>query len=1388
MKKLLYSGLTALMMLFAFGSAKAQDITLTFSPADGAEVTANTAVTISASGEVGGILYRLFATKAEAQAAASNFAGSEDNPIYSSTEEGMPQVTQATPVIMATYWPKGGETFSTDFVYAEYTVKEAEAPTEPNPTITLNPVSGAINEGALVSIAVTDIPDGYSQDEVYFGLAATKAEAEDISNLDLMDNVYSDNNKPAITAEYPVLKVGFLLQGPQGYAKWFYEYGEYTINQGELPTPVIKTTKYVFGSGKISKDDYIEIVWGGTGEEPDGVEFWYTTDGTTPAKDGATSTQYEGAFQLAEGQNTVMAIAVSGEQTSAVSEAHYTFNEDANLEIVFMEGNGPITDGKYGKYSPFNVVLLMDDEEVDNFALLYTIDGTTEPDMDAYYAQPEDDVTGLPVGPIKMTQGGLFPGDDGWERQFATITLTENATTLKLQAYVFSDGGIGASTGVITKEMTAKDVAALEFDTEEGNVEEGAVVKITNADAYDMIFYTKDGSIPYIARMNDDDDENYFMYNDGIEITETVTLKVIGYTMGGMMSAAGSDLVTRTYTVGAAVEATEVTITLTPATYDLNEDEDPPQFTVTGENLPDLGWEEGEMAIKATFSKEGAPSLAQYCYMSGSYFGSVDELTAGEWTVSYELLKGETADAEGVAEVAFPGFKVSEASTSKFIVTGSTNPGELSAPEFMTDSYGQSRFAKSTDKIRLTSDNDGANIEFYYAITEVEEDGGFKKSGETEVTYVKYEGPISLSAISTVKFTIKAYATDGEKYSDTAEAEYALIDKIEGFLSFATATGKNYPLTFTVASYNYDDIYDVDEFMVYYTLDGKTEPSMEAYFEQEGDTIKYAHQEHVVTRTTETGFELEGYNNYAFCELTQDTTVKAKAYVMLDKDAEVILELPVVSQRVTVNSLENPVLSVSDAEEFNETIEVTITMPEDANVVYYTLDGSEPFYGRLINDDRVLEDSVIFEYREGDVIEISRNTTLKAIAYTVTSPMMWGVEPAGSDVVTANYKFKTSLTFDPASGATVDEGTNVAIIASDRNVDIFYMMFENEAAAKAAEWNQDEAEPYTDEMQPVLSLEKTAIKAAYAHRGATAITDTFFYASYTVKELPPITLTFDPASGSEVEDGTTITVTASRETEIWYQVYENEQAALNDNQFVITAQTIAEDGMPVITKDNPFLKCAVLDKGEMKYFYASYTVKESGVKPMTFTLDPAPGSEVAENTQITITPSRELDEEEYIIFAMFSNKTEAEACSDEVMVNERAKFYGEPDPEDPNETFGYPILTKAKPVIKVGYLSGEDEDGEMTFVWFIYEYTVKGVANDARELAGVNIYPNPTDGEFNVVAPANAEVEIFNAVGVVVKHITVTEGMSQIRLDNSGIYFVRVRANGQEAIKKVVVR
>lgn len=84
-------------------------------------------------------------------------------------------------------------------------------------------------------------------------------------------------------------------------------------------------------------------------------------------------------------------------------------------------------------------------------------------------------------------------------------------------------------------------------------------------------------------------------------------------------------------------------------------------------------------------------------------------------------------------------------------------------------------------------------------------------------------------------------------------------------------------------------------------------------------------------------------------------------------------------------------------------------------------------------------------------------------------------------------------------------------------------------------------------------------------------------------------------------------------------------------------------------------------------------------------------------------------------------------------------------------------------------------------------YTVV-VANEGSGLAGISLYPNPNDGMFQICVPVNADIEVFNTNGRTVKKFEVSAGTTSVRLEHSGIYFVRVRANGQTALRKVVVR
>ncbi len=83
---------------------------------------------------------------------------------------------------------------------------------------------------------------------------------------------------------------------------------------------------------------------------------------------------------------------------------------------------------------------------------------------------------------------------------------------------------------------------------------------------------------------------------------------------------------------------------------------------------------------------------------------------------------------------------------------------------------------------------------------------------------------------------------------------------------------------------------------------------------------------------------------------------------------------------------------------------------------------------------------------------------------------------------------------------------------------------------------------------------------------------------------------------------------------------------------------------------------------------------------------------------------------------------------------------------------------------------------------------VKGVSVEDRELAGVSVYPNPSNGRFNVSVPVNATVEVFASNGRLVRRQVVMAGETAMELDQAGIYFVRVAAEGQVAISKVVVR
>ena len=85
-------------------------------------------------------------------------------------------------------------------------------------------------------------------------------------------------------------------------------------------------------------------------------------------------------------------------------------------------------------------------------------------------------------------------------------------------------------------------------------------------------------------------------------------------------------------------------------------------------------------------------------------------------------------------------------------------------------------------------------------------------------------------------------------------------------------------------------------------------------------------------------------------------------------------------------------------------------------------------------------------------------------------------------------------------------------------------------------------------------------------------------------------------------------------------------------------------------------------------------------------------------------------------------------------------------------------------------------------------YTIDFTANEDEELAGVTVFPNPSNGLFNLELPVAATIEVFASNGVLTQRVNAAAGVFTLTLDRSGIYFLRIAGEGRTVIKRVIVR
>lgn len=234
----------------------------------------------------------------------------------------------------------------------------------------------------------------------------------------------------------------------------------------------------------------------------------------------------------------------------------------------------------------------------------------------------------------------------------------------------------------------------------------------------------------------------------------------------------------------------------------------------------------------------------------------------------------------------------------------------------------------------------------------------------------------------------------------------------------------------------------------------------------------------------------------------------------------------------------------------------------------------------------------------------------------------------------------------------------------------------------------------------------------------------------------------------------------------------------------------------------------------MKKIFVSIAVALIGmgmVFAQSFTMKTADGKAIANNDTVTVSGVIDIDAGNYDIklYLELTNTTDktlkfqpsvdisnlpegvvvtfcAGSCFDLSHIPELEVEAGATFGTDKGMDIGCELSFENSPVVvPCEFVNVETDESLQFYVKFI---RLKDVANENRELAGVSVYPNPADGLFNLNVPARAQVEIFSANGQVVRQMEVGAGQTSLQLNNAGIYFIRVRANGKQAVKRLVVR
>lgn len=77
--------------------------------------------------------------------------------------------------------------------------------------------------------------------------------------------------------------------------------------------------------------------------------------------------------------------------------------------------------------------------------------------------------------------------------------------------------------------------------------------------------------------------------------------------------------------------------------------------------------------------------------------------------------------------------------------------------------------------------------------------------------------------------------------------------------------------------------------------------------------------------------------------------------------------------------------------------------------------------------------------------------------------------------------------------------------------------------------------------------------------------------------------------------------------------------------------------------------------------------------------------------------------------------------------------------------------------------------------------------DDTDAVSETEIYPNPTNGDFTVELRQTSQISVFNAMGQQILSLNEVNGLQQLHLNDSGVYFIRISNGNGVEVKKVII-